>query len=64
MDHFQGDLIGRGAFGFVYESAFRQRRSVAVKMLQPIDPGPDARASTAAAYKANRSENLKQTPSN
>ncbi len=80
-----GDLIGRGAFGFVYEAALRQsrgqqahhlqqqqyqslqhgqggvsggqqQRSVAVKMLQPIDPGPDVRASAAAAFKANQSK--------
>ena len=55
----QGELIGRGAFGFVYESACRQRgsanhRNVAVKMLQPIDPGNNAKDSTLAAYKANR----------
>ncbi len=68
-----GDLVGRGAFGFVYEAALRQtrghqlrsqqqqyqslqsqgqqQRSVAVKMLQPIDPGPEARDSAAAAFK-------------
>ena len=71
-----GDLVGRGAFGFVYEAALRQvrsqqhlrhqqqqyqslqsqgqqQRSVAVKMLQPIDPGPEARDSAAAAFKVN-----------
>ncbi len=40
----RGGLIGRGAFGFVYEAACRQRgmlnqRNVAIKMLQPIHPG-------------------------
>lgn len=57
----QGDLIGRGAFGFVYESVCKLRgsnvhRNVAVKMLQPIDPGPNARESTEAAFKMNRSK--------
>ncbi len=63
-----GDLIGRGAFGFVYRAMCRPRpaaglmataapspRPVAVKMLQPINPGAGVSASTAAAYKANRS---------
>ena len=40
----RGSLIGRGAFGFVYQAVCRQRgnptpKNVAVKMLQPIHPG-------------------------
>ncbi len=70
-----GELVGRGAFGFVYEAALRQpahnrmgqqqhpyqsgqqqqqqqqQRSVAVKMLQPIDPGSEAGTSASAAFK-------------
>ena len=79
---------GRGAFGFVYESALKHHRTqqsprrppppplspassaspddgsgpnspprnVAVKMLQPIDPGANARESTLAAYRAGKSK--------
>lgn len=43
----RGGLIGRGAFGFVYEAVCRPRgqagpRNVALKMLQPINPGLNA----------------------
>ena len=53
----RGSLIGRGAFGFVFGATCRGRggqgfRDVAIKMLQPVNPGPRARASSQAAYKA------------
>ena len=75
----RGSLIGRGAFGFVYEAFVRQQRgsfsvgaqgspsgphsggagmgrSVAIKMLQPMHPGPGASENTLAAYKAGQSK--------
>jgi hypothetical protein len=53
----RGGLIGRGAFGFVYEAVCRSRgnsgpRNVALKMLQPISPGLNASEATQAAYEA------------
>ena len=53
----RGSLIGRGAFGFVFGATCRSRggqgfRDVAIKMLQPVNPGPRARSSSLAAYKA------------
>jgi serine/threonine protein kinase/GTPase SAR1 family protein len=53
----RGSLIGRGAFGFVFGATCRGRggqgfREVAIKMLQPVDPGLRARSSSQAAYKA------------
>ena len=54
----QGKLLGRGGFGFVFQGTFRHRVSgghleVALKMLQPVDPGHLARPSAIAAYKVN-----------
>ena len=50
-------MLGRGAFGFVYRATANingnPNSEVAVKMLQPIDPGPDARQSTIQVYKVN-----------
>ena len=53
----RGNLIGRGAFGFVFSATCKIResegyRDVAIKMLQPVDPGQRARLSTHTAYKA------------
>ena len=53
----RGSLIGRGAFGFVFGATCRGRggqgfREVAIKMLQPVNPGARARASSQAAYRA------------
>ena len=53
----RGSLIGRGAFGFVFGATCRNRagqgfRDVAIKMLQPVNPGPRARQSSQSAYKA------------
>lgn len=39
----KGNLIGRGAFGFVFKATLHKAtdepRSVAMKMLQPVQPG-------------------------
>ncbi|XP_049820088.1 leucine-rich repeat serine/threonine-protein kinase 1 isoform X2 [Aethina tumida] len=53
----KGRLLGRGAFGFVFKGTCKVRGSnnmidVAMKMLQPVQPGPNARQSAAIAYKA------------
>ncbi|KAF4523571.1 hypothetical protein B566_EDAN014882, partial [Ephemera danica] len=53
----RGKLLGRGAFGFVFRGSCKLRGSslymdVAMKMLQPVQPGPNARQSAMIAYKA------------
>lgn len=53
----KGPLLGRGAFGFVFKASCKLRGSrviipVAMKMLQPVAPGPKARQSAIIAYKA------------
>ncbi|XP_015840648.1 leucine-rich repeat serine/threonine-protein kinase 1 isoform X3 [Tribolium castaneum] len=53
----RGRLLGRGAFGFVFKGTCKVRGSntmidVAMKMLQPVPPGPNARQSAIVAYKA------------
>ncbi|KAG1714290.1 Leucine-rich repeat serine/threonine-protein kinase 1 [Nymphon striatum] len=53
----RGKMLGRGAFGFVFKASIKQKAShtyldVAMKMLQPVDPGFGARQSASAAYKA------------
>ncbi|XP_044740580.1 leucine-rich repeat serine/threonine-protein kinase 1 isoform X2 [Chrysoperla carnea] len=53
----KGRLLGRGAFGFVFKGTCRMRGSnttveVAMKMLQPVQPGQNARQSAIIAYKA------------
>ncbi|CAL4058692.1 unnamed protein product, partial [Meganyctiphanes norvegica] len=57
----QGKLLGRGGFGFVFQGTCRNRTNggpmdVALKMLQPVDPGPMARQSAIVAYKAAESK--------
>uniref|UniRef100_A0A1B6DQ53 non-specific serine/threonine protein kinase n=1 Tax=Clastoptera arizonana TaxID=38151 RepID=A0A1B6DQ53_9HEMI len=52
----RGKLLGRGAFGFVFKGTCRVRGSndtidVAMKMLQPVQPGPNASHSAIIAYK-------------
>ena len=51
----RGPMLGRGAFGFVYRATVNVNGScnadVAVKMLQPVNPGPDARSSILQLYK-------------
>lgn len=53
----KGCLLGRGAFGFVFKATYKLRGSrqiipVAMKMLQPVAPGPRANQSAIIAYKA------------
>ncbi|XP_069680319.1 leucine-rich repeat serine/threonine-protein kinase 1 isoform X2 [Periplaneta americana] len=53
----KGRLLGRGAFGFVFKGSCKIRGSntyidVAMKMLQPVQPGANARQSAVIAYKA------------
>lgn len=53
----KGRLLGRGAFGFVFKGTCKIRGSntmmdVAMKMLQPVQPGPNARQSAVIAFKA------------
>ncbi|GFS86526.1 hypothetical protein NPIL_84741 [Nephila pilipes] len=53
----RGKMLGRGAFGFVFKANIKQRgcntyTEVAMKMLQPVDPGFGAKQSDTAAYKA------------
>ena len=57
----RGGLIGRGAFGFVYEAVCRPRgqanpRNVALKMLQPISPGLNADDATVSAFEAAKAK--------
>ena len=51
----RGNMLGRGAFGFVYRATTNMNGNpnseVAMKMLQPIDPGADARSSIQQIYK-------------
>lgn len=53
----KGRLLGRGAFGFVFKGTCKNRGSntvidIAMKMLQPVQPGSNARQSAVLAYKA------------
>lgn len=53
----RGRLLGRGAFGFVFRGTCKSRGSqtivdVAMKMLQPVQPGSGARQSAIVAFKA------------
>lgn len=53
----RGKMLGRGAFGFVFRATLRKKSSVlftdvAMKVLQPIEPGYGARNSDSAAFKA------------
>lgn len=49
----KGNLIGRGAFGFVFKATLNKQneepRSVAMKMLQPVQPG--IRTGKVSAYR-------------
>lgn len=52
----RGSLLGRGAFGFVFKANCKLKVSrsfiaVAMKMLQPVSPGPRAKESALMAYK-------------
>lgn len=53
----RGKMLGRGAFGFVFRASLRKKNSVvltevAMKALQPVNPGQGARDSDSAAFKA------------
>ncbi|KMQ95071.1 leucine-rich repeat serine threonine-protein kinase 1-like protein [Lasius niger] len=57
----RGKLLGRGAFGFVFRGNCRLpgshvRADVAIKMLQPVSPGPNSTQSAILAYKASQSK--------
>ncbi|XP_024943937.1 leucine-rich repeat serine/threonine-protein kinase 1 isoform X2 [Cephus cinctus] len=57
----RGRMLGRGAFGFVFKGTCRLpgshiRTDVAMKMLQPVPPGPNSRQSAILAYKAAQSK--------
>ncbi|XP_065214793.1 leucine-rich repeat serine/threonine-protein kinase 1 isoform X2 [Planococcus citri] len=52
----RGKLLGRGAFGFVFKGTYKIRGTndvinVAMKMLQPVQPGTNANPSALMAYK-------------
>ena len=54
----RGPMLGRGAFGFVYRAAASVSGNggladVAMKMLQPVDPGAEARTSIIQLYKVS-----------
>lgn len=57
----RGKMLGRGAFGFVFKGVCRQPRTnnrieVAMKMLQPVPPGPNSKQSAVLAHKAAQSK--------
>ncbi|XP_011493971.1 PREDICTED: leucine-rich repeat serine/threonine-protein kinase 1 [Ceratosolen solmsi marchali] len=57
----RGKMLGRGAFGFVFKGTCKlpgksQRSDVAMKMLQPVPPGPNSKQSAVLAYKAAQSK--------
>ncbi|XP_003425729.1 leucine-rich repeat serine/threonine-protein kinase 1 [Nasonia vitripennis] len=57
----RGKMLGRGAFGFVFKGTCKlpgknQRVDVAMKMLQPVPPGPNSKQSAVLAYKAAQSK--------
>lgn len=61
----KGNLIGRGAFGFVFKATMHKRssdgpRSVAMKMLQPVQPG----IRTGKVNSMKLSDSLKSKPLN
>ncbi|KAH7717085.1 LRK-1 protein [Aphelenchoides avenae] len=54
----RGKLVGRGAFGFVFNGFVRQQNDrfveVALKVLEPVDPGSGAKGSDLMAFEAFR----------
>lgn len=60
-DIIRGKLLGRGAFGFVFRGVCKGKRpgdsiQIAIKMLQPVMPGPNASQSALIAYKVSSIE--------
>lgn len=63
-------LIGRGTFGFVFKGSLRSAyplnqlghadQEVALKLLQPVDPGPDAEQVDITAYKSAKSNWIRE----
>ncbi|XP_022171675.1 leucine-rich repeat serine/threonine-protein kinase 1 isoform X1 [Myzus persicae] len=56
QDIIRGKLLGRGAFGFVFKGVCKGKKpgnsiQIAIKMLQPVPPGPNASQSAVIAYK-------------
>jgi hypothetical protein len=61
----KGRLLGRGAFGFVFKGTCKLRGcntyiDVAMKMLQPVQPGANARQSAVIAYKVRTVHSMRQ----
>lgn len=57
-DIIRGKLLGRGAFGFVFKGVCKGKKpghslQIAIKMLQPVPPGPNASQSAVIAYKVS-----------
>ncbi|XP_063987510.1 leucine-rich repeat serine/threonine-protein kinase 1 [Diachasmimorpha longicaudata] len=59
----RGRMLGRGAFGFVFKGTCKvssgtrgETMDVAMKMLQPVPPGPNSKPSAVLAYKAAQSK--------
>uniref|UniRef100_A0A915AF19 non-specific serine/threonine protein kinase n=1 Tax=Parascaris univalens TaxID=6257 RepID=A0A915AF19_PARUN len=56
----RGKMIGRGAFGFVFKATVKTTdqgvQDAALKMLEPVEPGMGARATSISAYKAARTK--------
>lgn len=57
-DIIRGKLLGRGAFGFVFKGICKGKKpsksmQIAIKMLQPVPPGPNASQSAIIAYKVS-----------
>lgn len=52
----RGKMVGRGAFGFVFKATVKTSehgvQDAALKMLEPVEPGMGARATSLSAYKA------------
>lgn len=62
----QGDLIGRGAFGFVFKSNMKvaisnEKKTVAIKILQPVQTGFTSKHSALVAF-ASALEKWKRDP--
>lgn len=59
QDIIRGKLLGRGAFGFVFKGVCKGKKpgnsiQIAIKMLQPVPPGPNSSQSAVIAYKVSK----------